>query len=196
VTRQFHPHAARTAPALAARLAELMPARGIALELASGSGQLIVELAALCPALTWIGSERDRGALASIASWRDAAGLANLAPPIELDVRARPWPVEAIDVAIAVRLIHVLAPAELAGVLAAAVERGARRVIVVGPFATHAVAPSCIPVHLADWVVPIRIPTRDELAAAAAAAGLRSGPATAPVHGDEIVVLDAIAAAG
>ena len=171
-------------------LAPHLPASGCVLELASGSGQLIVALAARFPALTWIPSERDPNALASIASWREGSGLANLSSPRRLDVRERPWPVDGADVMLAVRLVHLLAPHELTTMFAQARTAGVRRAIVIGPLAAHPGSKPSIPDHLAAWSVPIQIHTRDELAGAASAGGM-AWVHDEPVEDDRLIVFEA-----
>src|SRR5215470_12992622 len=73
-------------------LRRVLPARGMVLEIASGSGEHAVHFAAGLPHLTWQPSDRDPEALASIAAHRVAAGLPNLLPAIELDAAAPSWP--------------------------------------------------------------------------------------------------------
>ncbi|MCR6629116.1 MAG: class I SAM-dependent methyltransferase [Magnetospirillum sp.] len=42
-----------------------------------------------------------------MAAWRDEAGLDNLLPPLELDVRRQPWPLVAADAVFAANMIHI-----------------------------------------------------------------------------------------
>jgi uncharacterized protein DUF938 len=190
LTKQFHPQAARLAGALGDRLVAWLPASGRVLEVASGSGQQAVSLAARFPALTWIPSERDAGALTSIAVWREESRLANMLAPVRLDVRELPWPVEAVDVVLAVRLAHLLGGSELPSLFIGARGAGSRTVIMMGPVAAAPSPPRAPPAHLADWTVPIRIPTREELAGAAAAGGFALAHAAAPMD-DELLVFQA-----
>ncbi len=186
MSRQFHPHAVRTASVVAEHLAHQLPAAGRVLEVASGSGQQLVAFATRCPGLTWLGSELDPAARASIAAWRDHAGLANLLPPIALDVRAVPWLVEDVDVVVAVRLAHVLAPSELAALFVGA-HAIAKRIIVIGPLAEAPSPAPVVPSHLAAWTVATRIPTRAELRVAAT--GLR-WTHDEPVGTDHLIVFE------
>jgi len=158
--KQFHPHAAHTAERVAAALAPHV--HGRVLELASGSGQQCCVFAARMPDVTWQPSELDAGALTSIEAYRADSGCANLLPPLALDVR-RPWPVDHIDVVLAIRLLHVLA--EIQCVFEGARAVGAASVIVIGPIAEMASPAPAMPAHLAAWTVPIRIPTRAEVTA-------------------------------
>jgi len=88
-------------------LAEVLPASGTVLEIASGSGEHAAYLAPFFPRLTWQPTDHDPTLLASIAAHAAAAGAANLAPPLALDVADRPWPVKAADAVVAVNLIHI-----------------------------------------------------------------------------------------
>lgn len=72
-------------------LAGELPAAGLVLEIASGSGEHAVHLARAFPALTWQPSDADPTARASIAAYVEEAGLPNLRPPLALDAAAA-WP--------------------------------------------------------------------------------------------------------
>jgi len=88
-------------------LRRVLPARGMVLEIASGSGEHAVHFAAGLPHLTWQPSDRDPEALASIAAHRVAAGLPNLLPAIELDAAAPSWPVAHADAVVSINMIHI-----------------------------------------------------------------------------------------
>lgn len=104
------------------------PARGSrsrdVLELASGTGQHAVFFAAALPHLRWQPSDPDPHCLASIEAWRAEARLANVLPPIRIDVRDADWGVAAVDVIFNANLIHI-APWSVAEALF----RGAGRVL-------------------------------------------------------------------
>jgi len=70
----------------------VLPDRGTALEIASGTGQHVAWFAAALPDWTWQPTDADAGALPSIAAWVAQAGLANVRPPVQLDVMAPQWP--------------------------------------------------------------------------------------------------------
>jgi hypothetical protein len=101
------PAAERNASAIQAVLERVLPARGLVLELASGSGQHAVHMAAALPGLVWQPSDADRSALASVAAWVAEAQLPNLRQPIELDVTREPWPIEAADAVVCINMIHI-----------------------------------------------------------------------------------------
>jgi SAM-dependent methyltransferase len=88
-------------------LQRILPARGRVLEIASGTGQHIVHFAQGLPEVTWLPSDPEPDHRASIQARAAAAGLGNVAPPLELDVRQRPWPVQAIDAILCINMIHI-----------------------------------------------------------------------------------------
>lgn len=89
---------------------DLPGGQGRALELASGTGQHAVAFAAAFPQLHWQPSEADPLALASIAAWREHAGLANLAAPVAADLADADWPrafEPGFDLIFASNLLHI-----------------------------------------------------------------------------------------
>jgi hypothetical protein len=122
--RRFAPAAARNKAAITEVLARHLPASGLVLEIASGSGEHALHFAAHFPALGFQPTDPDVAALASIAAWRAEAQLANLLPPLALDVMADAWPVQRADAVLCINMIHI-APWEAT----AALMRGATRVL-------------------------------------------------------------------
>jgi len=85
-----------------------LPARGKALEIASGTGQHAVHFAAGLPGWTWQPTDTDAASLASIAAWREAAALPNLLPALPLDATAWPWPIETpVDALFCANMLHI-----------------------------------------------------------------------------------------
>lgn len=72
-----------------AELQRLLPARGVALEIASGSGQHAAHCSAALPGWQWQPSDADPAAIASIDAW--CAGIANVRPALALDVLQPVW---------------------------------------------------------------------------------------------------------
>ena len=99
------PAAARNVGPIGDVLAEWLPADGLVLEIASGTGQHALAFARRFPGLEWQPSDPDPEALASIAAWQ-AEGPDNLRPPIRLDVMAD-WPVESADAILCVNMVHI-----------------------------------------------------------------------------------------
>jgi SAM-dependent methyltransferase len=127
--RRFAPAAARNRDAILAVLRGVLPARGLVLEIASGSGEHCAHLAAALPALDFQPSDPDPANVASCDAW--CAGMANVRRAQELDATAD-WPVERADAVVCINMIHI-APWEAAlGLL-----RGAARVL--GPGAPLAI---------------------------------------------------------
>jgi hypothetical protein len=82
----FSPAADRNKQPLRDLLGQLLPERGSALEIASGTGQHVAWFAAGLPRWTWQPSDAQPGALASIAAWVQQQGLTNVRVPLQLDV--------------------------------------------------------------------------------------------------------------
>ena len=74
--RRFAPAAARNRDPILAVLRGVLPARGLVLEVASGSGEHCAHLAAALPALDFQPSDPDPANVASCDAWCD--GLANV----------------------------------------------------------------------------------------------------------------------
>jgi hypothetical protein len=77
------------------------------LEIGSGTGQHAVYFAAAMPHLLWQASER-RENLPGIRLWWEEAGLANLPPPLELDVTGGHWPVRRFDGVFSANTAHIM----------------------------------------------------------------------------------------
>ena len=121
------PATARNRDPILAVLREVLPARGVVLEIASGAGEHAAHFAAALSRLTWQPTDRDPAALRSIAAHRVAAGLPNLLAPLELDASSAQWPVAAADAIVSVNMIHIAPWAAAEGLMA-----GAGRVLAPG----------------------------------------------------------------
>ena len=117
--------------ALRARLSE--PAHVI--EIASGSGQHAVHLARHLPHLRWQPSDVDAAAVASVAAYRDEAGLDNLAAPLRLDVTEPDWG-EPCDAIFCANMIHIAPWPAVEGLFAGARRRlsAGGQLLLYGPF--------------------------------------------------------------
>lgn len=105
--KRHAPATLRNREAIAAVLADWLPASGTVLEVASGSGEHIVHFAAAFPDLNWQPSDPDTAARASIAAWSAEAGLANVAPPLALDAMASYWPLALADALLCINMVHI-----------------------------------------------------------------------------------------
>ena len=122
------PSTARNRDPILQVLKRWLPPSGLVLEIAAGAGEHAVHAAAALPGLQWRPTDPDDEALASIAAWRDHAGLANLLPPLRLDA-ADPdgWPVDRADAVVNINMIHISPWAATEGLLA-----GAGRILASG----------------------------------------------------------------
>ncbi len=125
--RRSAPHVARNAGPIAELLRDVLPARGLALELASGTGEHALHFAREFPKLLWQPSDPEPGALRSIEAWRIEAGLFNLLPAVALDARAADWPVARADAVLAINMVHISPWSATAGLM-----RGAGRLLAEG----------------------------------------------------------------
>jgi hypothetical protein len=64
---------------------------GDVVEAGSGTGQHVVDFARRSPEITWWPSDLDDQHLKSIAAWRAHAGLANIRPPLRIDLSDPVW---------------------------------------------------------------------------------------------------------
>jgi len=84
-----------------------LPASGLVLEIASGTGQHVIHFAGELPHLTWQPSDPDSELRSSIRAWIAQTGVSNARAPLELDVRRQPWPVDAADAVVCINMIHI-----------------------------------------------------------------------------------------
>ncbi len=141
--KQHAPAAARNREPIREVLAHVLPETGDVLEIASGSGEHAVYLAAAFPHLSWQPTDAGASALASIAAWRAGAGLANLRAPLELDASAPRWPIDRADAIVCINMIHIAPWQATLGLFAGAARLGAPVVVLYGPYLVDgATAPS------------------------------------------------------
>lgn len=105
--RQHAPSAERNRAPILAVLERVLPATGTVLEIASGTGQHAIHFAAALPHLVWQPSDLDDEARASIAAWTAHSSLANVRPPLALDVRDASWGIEAAAAIVCINMIHI-----------------------------------------------------------------------------------------
>ena len=101
------PAAQRNREPIADVLAEWLPAGGLVLEVASGTGEHSVYFAERFPELRWQPSDADPAALESIEAWRIEARLPNLLPPIVLDASAKEWPIAEAAAVLSINMTHI-----------------------------------------------------------------------------------------
>ena len=123
--RQHSPSAARNRGPILDALRPRLPAAGLVLEVASGTGEHAAHLAAALPGLAFQPTDPQPEALASIGAW--CAGLTNVRPALALDAAAARWPVAAADAVLCVNMVHIAPWAAVEGLVA-----GAARVLPPG----------------------------------------------------------------
>lgn len=101
------PSVARNREPILAILQRVLPASGLVLEIASGTGEHALHFASALPHLTWQPTDQDEQALNSIAAYRAASGLPNLLAPMKLDAAVMDWPVERADAVVAINMVHI-----------------------------------------------------------------------------------------
>lgn len=134
--RRYAPAASRNRDPIVSVLRDVLPISGTVLELASGTGEHAVYFAGAFPDILWIPSDPDAAARASIAAWREDAGLSNLLPPLDIDVCALEWPVERVQAMVCINMVHIApwsATEGLFGGAAALLESG-EPLVLYGPF--------------------------------------------------------------
>jgi hypothetical protein len=114
--KRHAPATARNRDVLAETLADLLPAEGLVLEVASGTGEHVVHFAKLFPALTWQPSDPDPIALASINAWRAESDVPNVRPAMLLDASGD-WPISRADAVICINMTHISPWAATVGLL-------------------------------------------------------------------------------
>ncbi len=85
----------------------VLPAHGLVLEIASGTGEHAAFFAPALPELRWQPSDASERMLASIRAWSDVSGADNLAPPVLLNVEQEPWPVASADAIVSINMLHI-----------------------------------------------------------------------------------------
>ena len=177
--RRRSPAAERNGPFILTELQRLLPAEGILLEVASGTGQHAAFCVDGLPGWQWQPSDCDAAALPSIAAW--CAGKERVLPPIELDVLTPDWfdTARRFDAIYCANMIHIspwaCTPALLRGAARHLAPHGV--LITYGPYLVDGVQTA--PSNLAfDADLRARNPawglrSLSDIAAQAAAVGLR-----------------------
>ena len=130
--RRHAPATLRNREPLLATLRRHLPAAGLVLEVASGTGEHAAFLAAALPHLAFQPSERDADALPGIDAW--CAGLPNIRPALLLDATEPGWPAAAA--VLCANMIHIAPWAATLGLMrgAAACLPPGGPLILYGPF--------------------------------------------------------------
>lgn len=99
------------------------PESGRVLEVASGTGQHVCAFAREFPDIEWQPSDPEAEARDSIAAWCAGQGLANVQPPLAIDVTQTGWDDKVgsgLDLLVCINMIHIAPWAACEGLLAGA----------------------------------------------------------------------------
>ena len=136
MSKRSWPAAERNKAPLLEVLRRVLPSAGTLLEVGSGTGQHASYFAEHLPGLVFQPSDIDPENLISIDAWARDAALANLRPPLRLDVTADDWGVGRVDAIFSANMIHiapwVCAQGLIAGVARHLTEAGV--FVLYGPF--------------------------------------------------------------
>jgi Protein of unknown function (DUF938) len=149
--RLHSPAAERNQGPILAALQTLLPARGWALEIASGTGQHAAHFAAGLPDWRWWPSDAQAESLPSILAW--CAGLKNVSPPLLLNVMSPEWlgAPKSLDALFCANLLHIAPWPTCAALMQGAARHLAKSsaaasglLLIYGPFVVdgQALAPS------------------------------------------------------
>ena len=105
--RQYAPATLRNRDFIVGVLRDVLPTKGVILEIASGSGEHVVHFARNFPSLVFQPSDREPDALQSVAAWVKAMGVSNVRAPMILDVSQSPWPIASADGIICINMVHI-----------------------------------------------------------------------------------------
>jgi hypothetical protein len=106
-TRRSAPAALRNREAIGEVLDHWLPASGLVLEIASGTGEHIIYFAKRFPRFDWQPSDIHPDALGSIRAWREQADLANVLDPLVIDASSDVWPIERADAVLSINMVHI-----------------------------------------------------------------------------------------
>ena len=149
--KQFAPATERNREPICEVLKQHLPSTGKVLEIASGTGQHVAYFAKRFPSLTWIPSEPEASSRESIRDWTTEDELANVLPPLPLNVLDEKWAVDKADAILNINMIHI-SPWETTTALmkgASTVLQKGAPLILYGPFIEDGVetAPSNVDFH-------------------------------------------------
>ncbi len=121
--RRHAPAAARNRQPILDVLQPELPAEGLVLEIASGSGEHTAHFADALPHLVFQPSDPDAAARASIDDWTRTLGLTNIRPALALDASATDWPVDTVEAIVCINMVHISPWAATVGLVKGAAQR-------------------------------------------------------------------------
>ena len=136
--KRYAPATERNRDVIAETLVNVLPAEGVVLEIASGTGEHAVHFAQLFPGITWQPSDPDPIAIASINAWRADCAVPNVRSAMLLDASAD-WPIAHADAIVCINMAHISPWAATVGLLrnAARLLPQSAPLFIYGPFRQH-----------------------------------------------------------
>ena len=136
--KRYAPATERNRDVIAETLVNVLPAQGLVLEIASGTGEHAVHFAQLFQGLTWQPSDPDPIAIASINAWRGDCAVPNVRSAMLLDASAD-WPIAHADAVVCINMAHISPWAATVGLLrnAARILPQSAPLFIYGPFRQH-----------------------------------------------------------
>ena len=133
--KRYAPATERNRDVIAETLVNVLPAEGVVLEIASGTGEHAVHFAQLFPGITWQPSDPDPIAIASINAWRGDCAVPNVRSAMLLDASAD-WPIAHADAIVCINMAHISPWAATVGLLrnAARLLPQSASLFIYGPF--------------------------------------------------------------
>ncbi len=142
----YSPAADRNKQAILDVLLGVLPARGNALEIASGTGQHVAWFAAGLPGWTWQPSDAQADGFGSITAWVAQQGVSNVIAPVVLDVMAAGWFAgpQLFDLIYCANMLHISPWATCAALMRGSAQHLAPggRLVTYGPYLEDGVATS------------------------------------------------------
>ncbi len=108
MSKQFSPACERNREPICAILREVLAGHEYLLEIGSGTGQHAAFFGAQLPHLIWQTSDLPQNH-PSINAWLQEAQLANVLPPLALDVNGTAWPSRRFDAVFSANTCHIMA---------------------------------------------------------------------------------------
>ncbi|HEY0085157.1 MAG TPA: DUF938 domain-containing protein, partial [Allosphingosinicella sp.] len=105
--KRHAPATERNREPIARVLRQVLPERGLLLEVAAGTGEHAAYLAPLFPGLRWQPSDPDPDSLTSIEAWQADGEAGNLLPPLFLDAASSTWPLDSADAILCINMVHI-----------------------------------------------------------------------------------------
>ena len=150
MNRVHSPAAERNRQPILDVLRQVLPGRGTALEIASGTGQHVAWFAAGLPGWTWQPSDAQADDIDSIASWCAEANVGSVLRPVVLDVMTPRWPSAGdefrtpFDAIYCANMLHISPWSTCAALMRGAARylSAAGQLITYGPYLEHNVPTS------------------------------------------------------